>query len=138
MSDISDLSIQESTVLHLTHPANGEKLYIDRNDKFTLEKTDKPVTITVLSTSSREYRIAVNAMHNRRLKRGKKQETAEQQKEEGVELLVAVCAGSENLKYKGNAVRDDADFRALLSDDKMSWIKSQVDETLGSVELFIA
>lgn len=136
--DISSLSIQESTVVQLTHPANGELLYVDKNDKLTTEKTDKPVTITVLSTASRAYRRAVTAMQNRTLKRGAKKVTAEMQKEEGVELLVAVCETSDNLEYKGSPVKDEADFRALLSDDKMSWIKTQVDEALGNVELFIA
>lgn len=129
--DISSLGIQESTVVQLIHPATDEKLFADKEHK-------KPITITVLSTSSREYRQAVNAMHNRSLKRGTKKATAEQQKEEGIELLVACCKSSENLVYNGAPVKDEADFRALLSDDKMSWIKSQVDNALGSVELFIA
>ena len=131
MFDIASLSIQESTVLHLTHPATGEKLYADKDQK-------QPITITVASTSSRAYRSAVNAMNNRTLKRGNKKITAEQQKEEGIELLTACCVTSENLSYNGEPVKDDAAFRALLSDDKMSWVKNQVDETLGNVELFIA
>ncbi len=129
--DISSLAIQESTVLHLTHPATGEKLYTDKDNK-------KAITITIASTSSRAYRQAVTAMHNRTIKRGKKLATAEQQKEEGIELLVAVCVTSDNLDYKGAPVKTESDFRALLSDDKLSWIKNQVDEALGDVELFIA
>lgn len=128
--DIASLGIQESTVVQLVHPATDEKLFADKERK-------KAITITVLSTASRAYRQAVNAMHNRALKRGNKKATAEQQKEEGIELLVACCQSSENLVYNGAPVKDEADFRALLSDDKMSWIKSQVDEALGSVELFI-
>lgn len=128
--DISSLSIQESTILHLVHPATEEKLYADKEQK-------KAVTITVASTSSRAYRQAVNAMQNRRIKRGNKKDTAEQQKEEGIELLVSCCISSDNLVYNGVPVKTDADFRALLSDDKMSWVKNQVDECLGNVELFI-
>jgi electron transfer flavoprotein alpha subunit len=133
MFDIASLAIQESTVLHLTHPATGEKLYADK-------KKEQAITITIASTSSREYREAVNAMHNRRLKREQRKEkiTAEQQKEEGIELLTACCIDSDNLVYEGKPVKDEAAFRKLLSDDKFSWLKAQVDETLGSVELFIA
>lgn len=131
MFDIASLAIQESTVLHLTHPATGEKLYADADGK-------KAITITIASTSSRSYRSAVNAMHNRTLKRGNKKATAEQQKEEGIELLTSCCVTSDNLVYNGDPVKSESDFRSLLSDDKMSWIKSQVDETLGNVELFIA
>ena len=131
MFDIASLAIQESTVLHLTHPATGEKLYADKDGK-------EAITVTVASTSSRAYRSAVSAMHNRTLKRGNKKQSAEAQKEEGIELLTSCCVTSDNLVYNGAPVKTSADFRALLSDDKMSWVKSQVDETLGNVELFIA
>lgn len=131
--DISTLGIQESTVVHLTHPATDEKLYADKEQK-------KAITITIASTSSREYRSAVTAMHNRNLKREKSKQkiTAETQKEEGIELLTAVCLDSDNLVYNGEAVKSESDFRALLSDDKMSWVKTQIDSALGDVELFIA
>ncbi len=129
--DIADLAIQDSTVLHLTHPATDEKLYADK------ERT-KAITITLGSTSSRAYRQAVNAMQNRALKRGNKKVTAEQNKEEGIELLTAVCLGSENLVFNGKPVKSESDFRAILSDDKFSWVKQQVDEALGDVDRFIA
>ena len=128
--DIASLGIQESTVLHLTHPATGEKLYADADQK-------QAITVTVASTSSRAYRQAVNAMQNRSLKRGNKKLTPEQGREEGIELLTAVCVSATNLTYLGSPVKSESDFRALLSDDKMSWLKAQIDETLGSVDLFI-
>ncbi len=129
--DLSALAIQESTVVHLTHPATDEKLYAD-------EARTQPVTVTVASTSSRAYRQAVNAMNNRTLKRGNKKPSAETQKEEGIELLTACCISSENLVLNGESVDSSADFRALLSNDSYSWIKAQIDEALGNVELFIA
>lgn len=131
MFDIDTLAIQDSTVVTLTHPVSGETLYVDKDNK-------EAITITVASTSSRAYRTAVNAMNNRSLKRGNKKATAQEQREEGIALLTACCVTSENLKYKGSLVKDEADFRALLSDDKFSWIKNQVDEALGNVENFIA
>jgi hypothetical protein len=130
MFDVSTLAIQESTVLHLTHPATGDKLYADKNQK-------KPVTITIASTSSKAYRQAVTAMHNRKLKRGKKQMSADESREEGIALLTAICIDSSELSYQGNPVKTETDFRALLSDDKLSWIKEQVDVALGDVENFI-
>lgn len=128
--DISNLAIQDSTVVHLVHPATEEKLYADKDQK-------EAITITVASTASRAYRQAVAAMQNRRIKRGNKKDTAEQQKEEGIELLTSCCITSDNLKYKGHAVKTESEFRELLSDDGMSWVKNQVDEALGNVELFI-
>ena len=131
MFDIASLSIQESTVFNLKHPVTEENLFADKAEK-------KPITITVASTSSRAYRVAVNAMQNRNLKRGNKKATAEQQKEEGISRLVACCITSENLVYNGAEVKSESDFHALLSDDKMSWVKAQVDEAVGNIEAFIA
>lgn len=129
--DLSALAIVESTVVHLTHPATDEKLYFD-------EARTQPVTITVASTSSRAYRQAVNAMNNRTLKRGSKKPSSETQREEGIELLTACCLSAENLVLNGSPVKTEADFRALLANDSYSWIKGQIDEALGNVELFIA
>lgn len=128
--DISTLALSDSTVLQLLHPVTDEKLFADAEET-------QPVTVTVASTASRAYRSAVSAMHNRTLKRGKKQLTAEQQKEEGISLLAAVCQNSENLSYKGNPVKSESDFHELLSDDSLSWIKQQIDACLGDTEAFI-
>ena len=131
--DLASLAIQDCTVVHLTHPATGDKLFLD-----PVEKT-QPMTITVASSASREYRQAVTAMNNRALnaqKRGKKV-GAEDQREEGIELLTAVCRSAQNLILNGAAVKTEADFRAVLSNDSYSWIKNQVDSALGDVELFI-
>jgi len=131
--DLNALAIQEQgiTPLQLKHPATGDLLFAD-------DAGTQPVTITISSTSSRAYRQAVAAMRNRALKRGKKIATAAEQEEEGIELLVACCITSDNLPYNGEAVKTESQFRALLSDVKMSWIRNQVDEYLGDVENFIA
>jgi len=134
--DIASLSINESTVLHLTHPGTGEKLYADDAKK-------KPITITVGSTSSREYRDYMAGVRNRNLQRQRAAKgrdviiTPAEQLEEGLGLLTAVCFGAENLVYNGKAVKTSADFRELLDDPKMSWVKEQVDQTVGSVDVFI-
>lgn len=135
MFDVKALAIKESTVLHLINPFTEEKLYV--NDKGELDAKGKnPVTVTVASKGSREYRVAVNAMINRSNKRGNKKLSAEEQRAEGIELLVACCLDSENLSYDGDVVKTDAQFRALLSDDSVGFIKDQIDEALGAIELF--
>jgi hypothetical protein len=135
MFDVKALAIKESTVLHLKNPFTDELLFV--NDKGELDAKGKnPVTVTLASTGSREYRLAVNAMINRGIKRGKKQLNAEEQKAEGIELLVACCLDSENLSYDGEPVKTDAQFRAMLADDTVSFIKSQIDEALGDVTNF--
>lgn len=129
MFDVKSLAIKESTVLHLKNPFTEELLFADDAGKL-------PVTVTIASTSSREYRLAVNAMINRGNKRGNKKLTAEEQKAEGIELLVACCLDSANLQYDGEPVKTDAQFRAMLSDDSISFIKQQIDEALGTLDLF--
>jgi len=122
MFDIASLAIQESTVLHLAHPVTGEKLFADKAEK-------QPITITVASTSSRAYRQVFSAMHARSLKRGNKKRTLDESRAESIELLAACCLDAANLVYKGKPVK---------TDDAFSWLRSQVDEALGNVELFIA
>jgi hypothetical protein len=135
MFDVKSLAIKESTVLHLKNPFTDAPLFV--NDKGELDELGKnPVTVTVASTGSRQYRVAVNAMINRGIKRGNKKLTAEEQKAEGIELLVACCLDSENLSYDGEPVKSDAQFRAMLADDSISFIKQQIDEALGTIELF--
>jgi hypothetical protein len=135
MFDVKSLAIKESTVLHLKNPFDDTPLFV--NDKGELDPKGKnPVTVTVASTGSREYRLAVNAMINRSIKRGNKKLNAEEQKAEGIELLVACCLDSENLSYDGEPVKTDSQFRAMLSDDSIGFIKAQIDEALGTIELF--
>lgn len=130
MFDLNSLAIQDTTVMNVKSPKTGEPITVN-NDGVTF------VTITMASTGSRAYRQAVSAMQNRQLKRGKKQPTAEDQRKEGIDLLVACCITSENLGYNGVPVKTESDFRAILSDDKFHWLKTQVDECLGDVENFI-
>jgi hypothetical protein len=130
MFDVKSLAIRDTFVLHLKHPVTEDNLYADEAKK-------QPITITLSSTASKAYRKFVNAMHERAIKRGVKKQSAEEKRAEGVELLVAVCISSENLVYNKQPVQTEADFRALLSDDTVSWIKEQVDNALGDKELFI-
>jgi hypothetical protein len=137
--DISSLSVTESTELHLKHPTEHTPLFDG--------DASKPITITVASQSSREYREVVNTISNRRLRReqaaarngGKNAQafTVEVAQEESLEMLSALCLGSSNLVYNGKAVKSNADFRELLSDGKMLWVRSQVDAAVGDLELFI-
>lgn len=135
MFDVKALAIKESTTIQLKNPFTDELLFV--NDKGELDPLgSNPVTVTLASTASRQYRLAVNAMVNRGIKRGNKKLTAEEQKAEGIELLVACCLDSENLSYAGDPVKSDAQFRAMLADDSISFIKSQIDEALGTIDLF--
>lgn len=128
--ELSTLAVEDTYNLHLRHPVTDELLY-DGDDQ------DKPVTITLYGTGSKQYRNAVNAMQNRQLKRGKKQPSAEVLREEGAELLVACSAGAQNLSYQGKALDNDAVFRQLYNDPSLIWIREQVDSAIGDVANFL-
>ena len=131
MFNLDNLSLADTTILHLKHPVSEELLYAKPDEK------GGAVTITLHGTSSKEYRNAITAMQNRSLKRGKKQATAEQMREEGVELLVACSAKASNFSYTGKPVMDAETFRTLYSDAKFSWLKEQVDAALGDTGNFL-
>lgn len=134
MLDLSDLSIADSTTIQLNHPVTGEKLFADKEG-------NKPVNVTLASSASKAYRTAFNAMHNRAIQRkraGKKELTADEQREESAKLLTACFISAENLRYNGAPVTDQSDFRALIDDEKLSWLRTQVDEGLGNIENFIS
>lgn len=130
MFNLDSLSLKDTVTLQLRHPVSDELLFADEDKK-------QPVSIVLYGTSSKQYRNAVTAMQNRALKRGKKQPTAEQMREESVELLVACSEKAINLSYKGEALDNDAAFRDLYSDPSFSWLKDQVDSALGDVSNFL-
>lgn len=131
MFNLESLSLKTDAVeLQLRHPATDELLFADE------EKT-MPVSIFLYGTSSKQYRNAVTAMQNRALKRGNKKPSAEQMREEGVELLVACSDRAINLLYKGKPVDNDAAFRAIYNDPSFSWLKDQVDAFLADTSAFL-
>ena len=130
--NLDSLALKATASLHLTHPVSGELLYADEAKK-------KPVEVELYGTSSKEYRQAILALQNRALKRqGKKSATAEQMREEGVQLLVSCSEKINNLSYKGAPVDNAEAFRSLYSDPQFSWLREQCDTFLGDVSGFLA
>lgn len=130
MFNLDDLALSDTTTLQLKHPVSEEILYADK------DKTEA-VAIVLFGTGSRQYRNAITAMQNRALKRGKKQATAEQMRDEGIELLVACSEKAINFSYAGKPVNDEAAFRSLYGDAKFGWLKEQVDAALGDTANFL-
>ena len=130
MFNLDNLALSDTTTLELKHPVSEEILYGDK------EKT-LPVSIVLFGTGSKQYRNAITAMQNRALKRGKKQATAEQMRDEGIELLVACSEKAINFSYGGKPVGDEAAFRSLYGDAKFGWLKDQVDAALGDTANFL-
>lgn len=130
--DIGNLALVKDTFkLSLRHPVSDEVLLEDGDET-------KPVTISLYGTASKEYRDAITAMQNRSIKRGKKHASAAVIQEEGVELLVAISDTSEYLEYNGAEVKTPAQFRKLYTDASYSWVREQVDASVGDVANFLA
>lgn len=130
--DISSLALQTTGVLHLVDPSTKEPLYENGVDT-----PANAVTVTLASKSSKEYRTAVNAMQQRTMRRGKKDASPQELREEGIELLASVCLDSQNLEYQGIPLKTKVQFRAFLSDPAMDEFKLQIDEALGNVDNFM-
>lgn len=129
--NLQDLAKKDSFELHLRHPVSDELLYED--DEKTL-----PIKIVLFGTSSKQYRNAVTAMQNTRLKRGKKQVTSEVMREDSIDLLVACSDRAINLElHPGQPLVGEA-FRELYSNDAFDWLKDQCDEAIGDVANFLA
>lgn len=130
MFNLKSLALKDTAEVQLVHPVTEEPLFAD-------EAQTKPVSIVIYGTSSKQYRNALSAMQNRQLKRGKKPATAEQMRDEGVALLVACSEKAVNFQYNEQPLDNDGAFEALYKDPAYSWIKDQVDASLGSVSNFL-
>lgn len=131
--DLNTLALKDTYTLQLLHPVTREPLFADG------ETAKKPVEIELYGSASKQYRNAVKAMQNRQLKRKLKKVDAKAEEliQEGIDLLVACSAGANNLDIAGRPVGDEASFRALYADPKLSWVKDQVDEAVGDVANFL-
>lgn len=123
------LAAKELSNIQLRHPASDELLF---------DENGKAVEVVMYGTSSKQYRQAITDMQNRSLKRGKKQQSAEVMRQEGIDLLVACSHEIVNLEMEdGSPINSPTTFKALYSDDSFGWIKDQVDAALGDISNFL-
>jgi hypothetical protein len=128
--DLSQLAIPENAEVQLKHPATNELLFADK-DKTQI------VGIELASKSSAEYREAIDALQKRYLARKGKPSTPEENKQESLDLLLAISIRGINFTYAGKELATSEDFEALYQDPKFYWVKDQVDEALGDVSSFL-
>lgn len=131
--DISTLALKDTFDMPLKHPVSGEPLLVN-------DDPEKPVTIKLYGTASRQYQAALDKMQTKHLRRNAKREkpTASDLKEEQISLLVACSAGTENFAIGKEAFAGDKQaFTTLYGDSQYSWIKDQVDEALGNPANFL-
>jgi hypothetical protein len=134
--ELNTLAIADEGVLHLTHPVTGVPLYAPVKKGEDAES--KPVQIVLKSTASQSYRRAVDAMMKKAAKRGKREATPEEMREQSVEFLVALSVRADNLTLNGETLDNAEAFRKLYSNDSFGWIKEQVNTFVGSVDGFLS
>jgi hypothetical protein len=128
--ELNQLALEDQAALHLTHPATDMPLYADKEET-------KPVQIILKGQASQTYARAVDAMMKAAAKRGKREATPAEAREQSVNFLVALSVTAENLTLDGEPVDSQEAFRKLYSDERFGWIKTQVNEFLGKTEAFL-
>lgn len=128
MFSIDTLALSETTDMLLKHPVTGEVLGEDEG---------KPVTFTLYGSASREYRKAVDTLVKAANKRGKKEATPAEKRQESVDFLVSLTVKAENILYNGAPLDNPTALADFYADEKFNWVREQINEAIGSVESFL-
>ena len=132
--NLSTLSLKETSIVHLTHPETGEKLYDNGDLKL-------PVQIEVYGTASKAYRNKLREIQNERMKINAKPGKAktisvEKVEENSIDLLVAASIRGINIDYQGKPLEGET-FRELYNDISLDWVKTQVSDAVEDVKAFL-
>lgn len=134
--DISTLALSDEATVQLRHPVSDAPLFapVEKGE----DPESKPVQVTVKGSASAAYRKAVDAMMKKAAKRGKRDATPEEIREQSVDFLTALSVRIDNLTLDGEPV-DNADaFRKLYSDARYEWCRSQINEAIGDTSAFLS
>ena len=133
--ELNSLALSDETTVQLVHPVTEMPLYAPV--KKGEDSESKPVQVSVKGSASQAYRKAVDAMMKRAAKRGKREATPEEVREQSVDFLVALSVKIDNMTLDGEPVDNAEAFRKLYSDPRYDWVKDQVNTALNSVESFL-
>lgn len=101
--------------------------------------------ISVVGKDSEAFRKHVRAASNERLRKNAAQQrrgkeldppTIEAIEAEAIDLLVTCTTGFRNVSYKGALLEFSEDNARKLYTEQ-SWVRGQVDEAIGDLELFL-
>lgn len=133
--DISTLALSDEATVQLRHPVTDVPLFAPV--KKGEDPESKPVQITVKGSASQAYRRAVDAMMKKAAKRGKREATPDEIREQSVDFLVALSVKIDNMTFDGEEVASAEAFRKLYSDPRFDWIKEQVNAAVGDTGAFL-
>ena len=135
MSSIKKYAIEETTVHHL-RDGNDELMYADGQDG----KPDltKPMRVNLYGPGSKNHARARASAGNRAMdrfkKKGKSDQTHEEQIEETARFLTACTKSMENVEYE--EMSGEAMYKAIYSDLELCFIPQQLDKILGVTSNF--
>lgn len=125
--DFNMLALEETADLHLDHPKDdGTKLYapVAKGEP----EDSRPVTLTVYGPASNQFRKAMDLMHKKNAKRGNRQPTPDESREQSVEFLTTISVKFSNIKFDGEVVDNAEAFRKLYGNPKWEWVTKQVTQ----------
>lgn len=133
--ELNSLALSEETTVQLLHPVTEMPLFapVDKGE----DPESKPVQITVKGEASKAYQKAVDAMMKKAAKRGKRDATPDEIREQSVEFLVALSVKIDNMTLDGEAVDNPDVFRKLYSDARYNWLKEQANSAINGIDHFL-
>lgn len=130
MSNIKKFAVDETSTLHLKD-ANDDLMYADGADGNP--DKNKPMRIKLFGPGSKQY-AKVQAASNNKLftrlkKKGKEDQSVEDQTQENADKLAALTHSFENISYDDLA--GEALHKAVYLDETIGFIPAQVNGHLG-------
>jgi hypothetical protein len=114
---------EETATLNLVDPETGVELEVE----------NKPVSITMYGQASAKHRKAVDALMTKANKRGKRESTLEEKRQESLDFLVALSVSTSNFVDEDEQpISTPEQFKTLYADESVAWIRDQVQEFIGN------
>ncbi len=131
----ANLSLQETTIVHLENPSDGSLLYAD-------EAETQPLTIEVYGRTSKVFRNWAAAENRKsalaeRTGRKEKTKTPEEMQESVAEMYATLTKKVSNFDMNGVVLDNHEAYKALYNDLSLSWITEQVANAMGQTESFL-
>ena len=121
--DIRNLAVEETAVLHIR----------DASDELVYTEDGKAVEIVVYGPGSKPFAKAQAAQSNRMLeklrKKGKTEQSAQEQAEETADFLAACTKEFRNIEL--DKLQGEALFKAVYADRSIGFIADQVNKYIG-------
>ena len=128
--NVSGITLEETAEMTLVHPVTGVE-FADPKDE------TKVVKFILIGQSNPKHKKALDALMKARAKRGKREPTMEESRQDSINFLVALSVKVENMKYGDQAIDSPEVFKELYSNEKLAWIRDQVSVFLSASENFI-